>query len=136
MARPRSLRPAKFTSARPTALTWKSRPPRCVSSGGFARELVEKYPDPQTLARKEHLLIQLSRIATELFTMCAVLARTSSQASADSGTSQDLADVFCTDARDRLAQLWRQLTVDFEPNHARLSQAWLTGPELDYLVEH
>jgi len=28
--------------------------------------------DPQALARKEHLLILLIRIATELFTMCAV----------------------------------------------------------------
>jgi alkylation response protein AidB-like acyl-CoA dehydrogenase len=45
-------------------------------------------------------------------------------------------DVFCTDARDRLAQLWRQLTLDREPDHARLSRAWLTGPELDHLVEH
>jgi alkylation response protein AidB-like acyl-CoA dehydrogenase len=102
------------------------------------QELVYKHPDPQTLARKEHLLILLSRIATELFTMCAVLARTdtSTQACADSGVSQDLADVFCTDARDRLAQLWRQLTVDYEPDHARLSRAWLTGSELDHLVKH
>jgi len=134
------------------------------------QDLVDKHPDPETLARKEHLLIQLSRIAGELFTMCAVLARTSTQgsrneitgsvdgvstflphrnasrygfidrlrrrASADSSAIQDLADVFCTDARDRLAQLWRQLTVDFEPDHARLSRAWLTGSELDYLVKH
>lgn len=100
------------------------------------QELVEKYPDPQVLARKEHMLILLSRIATELFTMCAVLARTITKASTDSSTCQDLADVFCTDARDRLAQLWRQLTVDYDPNHARLSQAWLTGSELDYLIKH
>jgi hypothetical protein len=100
------------------------------------QELVDKHPDPEILIRKEHLLIVLSRIATELFTMCAVLARTSTQAGADSGARQDLADVCCTDARDRLAQLWRQLAVDHEPNHAGLSRAWLTGSELDHLVAH
>jgi hypothetical protein len=100
------------------------------------QELVDKHPDPETLVRKEHLLILLSRIATELFTMSVVLARASTQGGTDSCASQDLADVFCTDARDRLAQLWRQLTLNVEPDHARLSRAWLTGSELDYLVEH
>ena len=42
-------------------------------------------------------------------------ARTSTQASRDCGTGQDMADVYCASARNRLTGLWRQLTVNTEP---------------------
>ena len=98
------------------------------------QDVIDKHPDPQALLAREHLLITLGRIATELFTMSAVLARTNTQASRDSGVGQVMADVYCASVRNRLTGLWQQLSVHTEPDYARLSNAWLTSSELDFLV--
>jgi len=68
--------------------------------------------DPAKLPHREHTLILLARIASELFTMWAVLARASQSTNGEPSAAQDLAHVHCTAARHRLADLWRRLDVN------------------------
>ena len=84
--------------------------------------------DPDVLAAREHALALVGRIAAELFTTCAVLARTSRLAGGDAGPSQELADVHAVAARYRLADLWRRLEAADEPDYAKISRHWLTDP--------
>jgi alkylation response protein AidB-like acyl-CoA dehydrogenase len=95
-------------------------------------DLVRRHPDPAELLAKENLIIQISRVATELFTMCAVLSRTSLLAG--QGTDvQELADIVCTEARHRLAELWRRLSPQTEPDYAGTSRALLAGDAMEFL---
>lgn len=100
------------------------------------RELTGRYPDPALLFAREQTLVLLARIASELFTMSVVLGRTSHLAAAGAGDSQDLADVYCTAAADRLADFWRRLVVADEPDYAKISRSWLTESTLDFLLAH
>jgi alkylation response protein AidB-like acyl-CoA dehydrogenase len=100
-----------------------------------SRRIVRRYPDPAELAGQEQILALTNRIATELFTVSAVLAHASHRAGTDAGESQMLADVFCTAARHRLADLWRQLEADPEPDYAKVSRGWLTDTSLDFLLD-
>ena len=45
-----------------------------------------------------------------------------------------LADVYCTAARFRLEDLWRQADADAEPDFAGVSERWLSGDTLDFLL--
>jgi alkylation response protein AidB-like acyl-CoA dehydrogenase len=85
------------------------------------RELTARQPDPVALHADEHRLIQVARIAGELFTMSAVLARSSTSDDGD----QELSDVYCTGARHRLAGYWRELSTGAEPDYAKISRGWL-----------
>lgn len=98
------------------------------------QELVNRHPDQEALAAREHTLILLGRIAAELFTVTAVLARTSAAEGPDESVSQDLAEVYCAEARHRLARFWQELAADAEPEYGRLSRTWLMGSELDFLL--
>jgi alkylation response protein AidB-like acyl-CoA dehydrogenase len=70
----------------------------------------------------------LGRIAGELFGMWAVLARTAEQPSWNgSMRTQDLADAYCTAARHRLAECWRTIEAQSEPDYAAISRQWLSG---------
>jgi hypothetical protein len=89
------------------------------------------------LVEREHLLIQLSQVANELLAMSLTLARASHLASRGQGWGQDLADVYCTASRHRLAGCWREIEAieeEDEPDHARVSDGWLGGSELDGLL--
>ncbi|MFC9330337.1 acyl-CoA dehydrogenase family protein [Kitasatospora sp. NPDC057015] len=94
------------------------------------RALVDRYPDLELLFERQHTVILIGRIAAELFAAFATLA---SAGSADGGDeaaveeNQGLADVYCTVARHRLADHWRQLTGDTEPDYAAISHRWLSG---------
>jgi alkylation response protein AidB-like acyl-CoA dehydrogenase len=65
--------------------------------------------------------ILLNRVASELFTMSVTLARAASLAP----EAQDLADVYCSAARHRLADWSRQLADRDEPDYGRAAEAWL-----------
>lgn len=97
-------------------------------------ELTRRHPDPVELFARERTLILVNQLASELFTMSVVLARTSRLGGQDGGGSQDLADVYCVDARHRLADLWRRLGVGSEPDYAKISRSWLSDGALDALV--
>jgi alkylation response protein AidB-like acyl-CoA dehydrogenase len=81
-----------------------------------------------TSTRQQHP-IALGRIAGELFAMWAVLARTAQQPLWNGPMrTQDLADAYCTAARHRLAQYWRTLHADQEPDYESISRQWLSAP--------
>ncbi|TGB14458.1 acyl-CoA dehydrogenase family protein [Streptomyces sp. MZ04] len=92
-------------------------------------------PAEELFARQEPLRV-LGRISAELFALCAVLARTEGFTDREAGSRQELADVFCTGARHRVAGLWRRLaaTETQEPDHAKLSRTLLGGSDLASLT--
>ncbi|HEY5836710.1 acyl-CoA dehydrogenase family protein [Streptomyces sp.] len=93
----------------------------------FCQELVRRHPDPQELFEKERTVILLSRIAAELFAVCAVLSRAGHGQGAAGGPADGglLAEVYCAAASHRLADHWRQLTAGADPDYAGLSARWL-----------
>jgi hypothetical protein len=96
----------------------------------FARacwDTAQRYPDRRALSAAERPLILFSRIANELLTVALVLARAARRSDAGDGTAQDLADVYCTGARHRIADLWHRLAEPDAPDHAKLSAGWLAG---------
>ncbi|MFF4223753.1 acyl-CoA dehydrogenase family protein [Streptomyces abikoensis] len=68
-------------------------------------ELTRRHPDRAGLAARQRLMILLNRTATELLTMSLTLARAASPGTSGDQEVQDLADVYCTGARARLAAL-------------------------------
>jgi alkylation response protein AidB-like acyl-CoA dehydrogenase len=97
-------------------------------------ELSRRYPDVATLYARERTLILLNQVANELFTMSVTLARAASLTARGQPNVGELADVYCTAARYRLADLWQQLNAEVEPDFARASGAWLGGDSLDFLL--
>jgi alkylation response protein AidB-like acyl-CoA dehydrogenase len=97
-------------------------------------ELTSQYSDPAALFADEQTLVLLGRIVSELLTMSAALARASRPAPHGAPDTQLLADVYCTEARHRLADHWRRFTPTAEPDYAKISRAWLADAELDLLA--
>ncbi|MDH6134253.1 alkylation response protein AidB-like acyl-CoA dehydrogenase [Kitasatospora sp. MAA4] len=93
--------------------------------GEFRRtclDLVRRFPQRSELFSQERRLILLGRIAAELFAATATLSRAGQ--AFDGDDQQALADVYCTAARHRLADHWRQLAHSngSEPDHAAISR--------------
>lgn len=65
----------------------------------------------------QYRLGALGRIMTELFTMAVTLA----------GAAPDAADVYCTEARHRLAALWSAMEIAEQPPYARVAAELLAG---------
>jgi alkylation response protein AidB-like acyl-CoA dehydrogenase len=97
-------------------------------------ELSRRYPDVGVLHARERTLILLNQLANELFTMSVTLARAAALSSRGQQHVGELADVYCTAARHRLADLWQQVNAEAEPDFARASGAWLGGDALDFLL--
>ena len=95
--------------------------------------LSRRYPDVQELVAREDLVISLNRIADELFTMSAALARAARLSEAEPA-AQGLADVYCTAATERLAALRRLVAEREEPDYGSLSDAWLAGKAMRFLL--
>jgi alkylation response protein AidB-like acyl-CoA dehydrogenase len=95
--------------------------------------LARQFPEPEGLFENEHALILVRRIANQLFAMAAVLARAASGDQGLAGHEQALADVYCGDARLRLAHWQAQLRLDSEADHAAVA-AGLAGGDLDHLM--
>ncbi|MFI9011482.1 acyl-CoA dehydrogenase family protein [Actinosynnema sp. NPDC053489] len=91
----------------------------------FARSCAEAARRPRAdLAEDQEFLVTTGRLAAELVSVSAVLARTNALGT---GEAQELADVHCTAALDRLSVLWRRLRRDGQPDHHKISRGWLTG---------
>jgi alkylation response protein AidB-like acyl-CoA dehydrogenase len=91
------------------------------------QRLAAGHPDPAELALKEHLHVALGAICGELVAMSATLARASRRAGEGDETAQDLADIFCVEARNRVDGWWRRLSQDGGPGYAAVSDGWLYG---------
>ncbi|UMP06746.1 acyl-CoA dehydrogenase family protein [Amycolatopsis sp. EV170708-02-1] len=107
---------------------------QAVSFARECRDLVDRHPDAEGLFTKEHMLILLNRIATELFSMSLVLAKAARLDPGGAGPTQDLADVFCTEARHRAADAQQRLSETDRPEHAKVCAEWLHGNGLEYLL--
>ncbi|MGW1564064.1 acyl-CoA dehydrogenase family protein [Streptomyces sp. NPDC002144] len=108
------------------------------SAREIAVGLVRRYPDPEQLYAQEHTVVLLGRIAGELFSAVAVLARAASDdtpSGDEPWQDQELADVYSIEARQRLAGLVARLRTATEPDHAKISRRWLAGAH-DRLVRH
>jgi alkylation response protein AidB-like acyl-CoA dehydrogenase len=97
--------------------------------------LARRYPDRAALQAQERVQILIGRIGTELYAMGLTLARAearSGTASAADDLSNDLADIFCTAARHRLADCWAQFDEAVEqgergPREEAVAASWLDG---------
>ena len=87
----------------------------------------------QELLAQEDVVSSLNRIADELFAMTAALARAARLAQAEPEV-QELADVYCTSAAERLAILRHRVAERAEPDFAGLSAAWLAEDRLRFLL--
>lgn len=105
----------------------------------ICRELIRTHPEPDRLYAKERTVVLLGRIAGELFTATAVLSRAAADDEPDgprAWEAQELADVYCTEARHRLAGLFARLEPATDPDHTKISRQWLAGDGADQLVRH
>jgi alkylation response protein AidB-like acyl-CoA dehydrogenase len=125
---------SRYLTARPDRPLWSERPSAAREEAGlharhldrFHRtcvELCDRYPDRDELFGRQQTLVRLGRVAAELFTMHAVLARVALPGS-DRG---ELAEVYCAAAEERLAALWTGLDAAQEPDFAKVSARWLAG---------
>ncbi|MEV6809130.1 acyl-CoA dehydrogenase family protein [Streptomyces sp. NPDC051129] len=102
--------------------------------GLTCRELARRHPDRSALAARQRVLVLLSRISAELFTMAVVLARASGMTRTAAPAAEDgqhLADLYCEAARHRVAGHLRQLrdaASDEEgADYAGQSTGWLSA---------
>ncbi|MFB7954663.1 acyl-CoA dehydrogenase family protein [Streptomyces sp. NPDC056045] len=111
--------------------------------GRTCLELARRHPDQADLVARQRLLILLSGISGELLTMSASLARASRTSAATAATDhcepQRLADLYCTAARLRLADLWHRLDHTASEEAGRFengggSGADFTGPSTAWLA--
>lgn len=105
----------------------------------FARtclQLSRDNPDPNTLYAREHVLIQLNRIANELLTMSLSLSRADHLLARgdDRDSVQDIVDVYCTAARERIAHYFAAVAATTTPNFANVSDRWIYSDELSWLA--
>jgi hypothetical protein len=75
--------------------------------------------------------ILASRMVNELLTATVVLGRAARLAVRGHTRAQALADVFCTGALRRVAELRRRWAESDEPDLAELSDAWLRSETAD-----
>jgi hypothetical protein len=78
----------------------------------FCGDLLQRLGRDRLHAR-QRLLILVNRLATELLTAALVLARSADPAAPE----PDLADLYCTAARQRVEDLWRRLRDPASPDH-------------------
>ncbi|MFC5204676.1 acyl-CoA dehydrogenase family protein [Streptomyces kaempferi] len=100
----------------------------------LSREMVDRHPDSEELFAKERTLILLNHLSTDLFSMSVVLARAAHLHPDGTGPAQDLADVFCAEARHRMADAQRRLADTDGPDHAGACAQWLHGDGLEFLL--
>ncbi|MCB5168268.1 acyl-CoA/acyl-ACP dehydrogenase [Streptomyces bambusae] len=98
-------------------------------------ELTAGHPERDHLYGRQFLAVAIGRIATELVTVTAVLARAASEPQAEGhGAGQDLADVHCTEAWHRVSVHWRELHAFTVPDYAKAGRHALAGPAADALT--
>ncbi|KUJ66538.1 hypothetical protein ACZ90_36075 [Streptomyces albus subsp. albus] len=96
--------------------------------GGFrsrCAELAERYPDDQELFAQEHTLIAVARWATEIMTASLVLARAGRRAAEGDTDAQDLADIYCTGALERIARYAHEARQERRPDTRRVTERWI-----------
>ncbi|GHE29389.1 acyl-CoA dehydrogenase family protein [Streptomyces capitiformicae] len=98
------------------------------------RELTERHQDRTELFGRQHTVLTLNRVANELLTMGAVLARAATDAVDGSSGARELAHVYCASARRRLAGLWTELDEGCAGDYADVTADWLGGLRYEALL--
>ncbi|MFC0597832.1 acyl-CoA dehydrogenase family protein [Streptomyces palmae] len=96
--------------------------------GGFrsrCAELARCHPEDQDLFAREHQLIAVARWATEIMTASLVLARAARRSAEDDAEAQDLADIYCTGALERIDGYARQAGEEYRPDTRRVTERWI-----------
>ncbi|MDX3696408.1 acyl-CoA dehydrogenase [Streptomyces europaeiscabiei] len=104
----------------------------------FLLRLRERHASAEELLARERIVISVNQIVNEILTMAVVLARAATLAESGHASGQDLADVFCADARRRIADSWAaagHAESGDEPDHTAVS-ALLTDATLPPGVFH
>ncbi|MFE6037792.1 acyl-CoA dehydrogenase family protein [Streptomyces sp. NPDC056452] len=104
--------------------------------GRLCASLIRTYPAQEELFAQQRTVLLIGRIATEIFTMCAVLSRASRTAGTAESEGQELADIHCTAALHRVSSHWRELHTPVEPDFAKVSGSWLAGTTSDDLIRN
>lgn len=105
-----------------------------ASVASFARtcgRLVDEYPEQTDLFGRELTLIPLGRIMHELLTMTVVLGRVASEDANDGTDRQALADIYCTNARQRLSSLWHDLEHADPERYQHVASQWMSSSQGD-----
>ncbi|MEU2227246.1 acyl-CoA dehydrogenase family protein [Streptomyces sp. NPDC018347] len=89
--------------------------------------LVRTHPDKEALLEDEPTLIRLTGVARELMVCALVLARAATLAEAGDASALPVADVHCTEARHRVADLLHRLDAPDAAPVAEVAGAWLAG---------
>lgn len=92
----------------------------------FARACAELSGNDRDHTR-QHPVALLGEIAGELLGVLTLLATTAEPSSADDVPSQDLADIHCSDAGHRIADLWRRFEAGHQPESAALARSGAAG---------
>ncbi len=99
------------------------------SFAATAARLTSTFGEPERLFDNENLMINMNRVVTELLTMSLVVARTCGHPD-----MQDIADVYCTAARQRIRSYKQKATTGRQPGHAGISRRWLAREAYDALL--
>nr|AHB38499.1 EpxF [Goodfellowiella coeruleoviolacea] len=89
----------------------------------LCRELSQRYPDLAALSEHERKLILIGQLSNELLAVALVLARAARLAGDGQDRAQALADVFCTGAGHRIADIWHQLAEEETPDYRSAAAA-------------
>lgn len=92
----------------------------------ICQELVKKYPNEKYLYQKQQIMILTTQIVSELMTVSLVLSKAASLKVTDRPNPQDIADIYCTEARYRIADFKRKLLAEEHPNYQDVFQDWLS----------
>ncbi|WP_051833860.1 acyl-CoA dehydrogenase family protein [Streptomyces sp. NRRL S-646] len=90
---------------------------------GFMMRLRASYPEASHLLAEERIVISVNGVVNEILTMAAVLARAAKLAETGHSWPQGLADMYCSEARRRIADLWAAAEAAVsgdEPDHAAI----------------
>lgn len=127
--------PAVLPTAQESGLTARNYEHLREIAAGVSRfhsecvQLSRRYPNQRDLEEREHVLIGLSEIGNELLTMSLVLARASWLAGQGHSYGQDLADICCAAARQRISAAWQRITDRDEPDFAGCAARWLRAEQ-------
>jgi len=114
----RGLSPRNHAHLRATAVGVRQLARDCL-------RLVRTHPDRNELLTRQRALGAVGRTVGELFAMGVVLARAADHAGDDAAHVQGLADVFCTAARRRLADLRPDLDDGDLVDYETVADRWL-----------
>ncbi|QCX80845.1 Dimodular nonribosomal peptide synthase [Streptomyces sp. YIM 121038] len=90
--------------------------------------LARTHQDKDALLEDEPTLIRLTGVARELMVCALVLARAATSAEAGDSAALPVADVHCTEARHRVADLLHRLDTPDAAPCAQAAAAWPAGP--------